>query len=74
MTPSEIAKGLSKAQREALLGGTFKLGSMALSLNQLGLVERNHVGPDGGPYVGVIEFTPLGLAVRAIIEQESRGE
>ncbi len=66
-----IAKGLTKAQREALLVGGFKLGSMALSLNQLGLIERNFLGPNSGPFVAVIEYTPLGLSVRAILAQET---
>ncbi len=73
MTASEIAKGLSKAQREALLydgfwwkhsKGLCGAGSALAALARKGLVSDTPIRV----------ITPLGLTVRAIIEQESRGE
>jgi hypothetical protein len=110
MTPGEIARGLSKAQREALrLVGETKLtalrpghnlwpetivehfrgpieGTDIDCLHRLGLADAvaakapGFIGKHDDPDIGEVFaewdwfLTPLGLAVRAILEQESRGE
>jgi hypothetical protein len=73
MTPGEIARELSKAQREALIAARetvlmdrMKLPGKNKALRQLGLAVLAWRGGD--------LLTPLGLAVRAILEQESRDE
>ncbi len=89
MTPSEIARGLSKARKTALwnLGvepgrdgwqpaphdGWRRSGQACSQLVHIGLAERQMNGRIMPPQPEY-RLTAEGKAVRAISEQESRGE
>lgn len=63
MTPEQIAAGLTKAQRRGLLNGDWwRDGRVINALKRKGVVS-NH---DLFGY----ELTPLGLAVKAVVEKE----
>lgn len=62
----EIVQKLTKAQREALLSGDWTLARPLVSLLNLGLARRT--GETEWPYWA--ELTPLGLAVKARLEEQ----
>lgn len=65
----QVAAGLTKAQREALLTNLFFGPSLRAELADKWLIETHHNG------AGVtVKVLPLGLEVRAILEQENRDE
>jgi len=74
MTPDSISRGLSPAQREAMLTITYddwwrpqgdrKLAVIAPKLARAGLLDRRDVG-DFGP---LYKITPLGLAIREALK------
>ena len=69
MTPGEIARGLTKAQREALAKcrpWDVEVGAgIAIAFICNGLIEESTITDDG------VQLTPLGLAVRAELERNS---
>ena len=77
MTPEEIAAGLTAAQRRAIKESIYQTFHWLLpadvhwktldALAQQGLAEEHE-------YWGLGQLTPLGLAVRAVIEKEEDDE
>lgn len=67
MTPGEIARGLKKAQREALascIPWDVEVGAgIAIAFCANGFLQDSSICDDG------VELTPLGLAVRAELER-----
>jgi hypothetical protein len=82
MTPAEIARGLTKAQRTALwnlgLERGWQLpphdGWRRAGLACCGLFDKGLANRTVEKRVSLYRLTPLGLEVRAIIEQEARDE
>lgn len=82
MTPEQIAKGLTKAQREILLwhcpyGGERenpgpRTGGAIKALNVKGLSVARYDKYSKGTLVAHRRLTPLGLAVRAHLAAEDR--
>jgi hypothetical protein len=75
MTPSEIARGLSKAQREMLLKGQWPAWQRELretrvkaALERKGLCTFTHVIAGRGDF----RLSDLGLAVRAHLQENPR--
>jgi hypothetical protein len=71
MTPAEIAKGLTKAQREALLGAADLMSSHG-GYSFLTVQHTGEPWPEGiAQFLTLREdrLTPLGLAVRAELER-----
>ena len=72
MTAEQIAAGLTKAQREALTSCTpwdVEVGAgIAIAFCAHGFLEDSTIIDDG------VQLTPLGLEVRAILEQENRDD
>ena len=67
---SELAEGLTEAQREALSHGNWNVRPVCLELIHIGIVERTPA--PRWPYYA--SLTPLGLAVRDYLrKQEGRG-
>ena len=64
MTPEQIARGLTKAAREAMLASHWSARQGA-GLQKLGLTYWGN-GPHRRP---MVKFRPLGLAVRAELER-----
>ena len=62
MTPEQIARGLTKAQREAMLASHWS-ARQGLGLQKLGLTYWGN-GPHGRP---MVKFRQLGFEVRAAL-------
>ena len=69
-TPEQIAAGLSKAQRCVMIGRRNTLSALATTRAEKALARLGLIGLDG---LGMADFTPLGLAVAAIIRSENDG-
>jgi hypothetical protein len=75
MTPEEIAKGLTKIQKQAVLDNFAYSGNTRVKLWKMGLVVslqdgfRRKYTYDAHQYI--FRLTPLGLSVRAILERNN---
>ena len=65
---AEIARGLTKAQREALVSGSATKFATVRTFERKFLSLGHIAVSDRGPFK--IAITPLGLAVRAYLTQE----
>lgn len=73
MTPTEIARGLTEAQREAVMCGFAWYGHTRLALWERKLVVSLHDGFERPHFYSAPRYkfrlTPLGLEVRAALER-----
>lgn len=71
MTPADeiarVAAGLSEAQRRALGDAYYGQGGWRVVYASRALVKKGILHPPGS-----LRLTPLGLSIRALLEQERR--
>lgn len=70
MNAREVAKGLSKAQREAFDHGS-RIGCRA-RIDVGAALKRKGLAVDG-PGSNIFDWTPLGVSVRRVLEENERG-
>ena len=72
MTPEEIARGLTKAQREAMMNLSRPVVRERFTGSPAALHALKRKGLSDGPFADIP--TPLGLAVRAILMEQDNGQ